>query len=207
VFFLCVILVIIVPGSFAAENEHGTVKAWIKLQDGEWQNASVDDVTLKVFEPFNVKVTITTKVECDLYLDISGPGSTKTYETVEGPSECGTADRAYYIDDYDCPIGWNKTYEWTVQPTGNWTEGTAPLNLYVGFDPPDIDDQTQIAIGLINAYIGPEEWEGSTNNDTNEDFTNGNNGGSSTPGFELFAIMFAAITAYIISTRKQRNRQ
>ncbi|MBN2065771.1 MAG: sarcinarray family MAST domain-containing protein [Candidatus Thermoplasmatota archaeon] len=183
----------------AAENDFGIVHAWIKFEDGEWQTAGIDGVTLKVHEPFKLKVTVDAKVECDVYVVIGGPGNTKTYETVEGPSKCGTAQIPEYVEDLDCPVGWNRTFEWTVCPTGNWTQGTAPLNLHVFFI--TMGEDKKIALGLINAYISPEIWEGTVHGiNGDSDSTTSQN----TPGFEgvflsaLFAVM-------VMLKRKQHN--
>ncbi len=181
----------------AAENDFGVVHAWIKFEDEEWQTAGIDDVTLKVREPFELKVTVETKVECNVYVVVGGPGNTKTYETVEGPSKCGTAQTPDYIDNHDCPVGWNQTVEWTVRPTGNWTQGTAPLNLHVFFT--TAEEDKEIALGLINAYISAEEWDG-----TNDDIDGNSDGTNSqpTPGFEG-VLLLALFTIMVILKRKQ----
>jgi len=198
-FLVFVLIFLLVHLASARENEFGTVHAWVKLQDGEWQNASVDGVTLKVHEPFYVKVTVTTKVECHVSLEIYGPGQTVTYEVIEGPSEYNK-----WIDSMNCPLDWNKTYEWTVCPTGNWTEGYAPLNLFVQFTVPKDHFETE-DIGIINAYISPEEWKGSTTGDTDGESSNDdNNQGQSTPGFELLIIL-TAIALILCWERKQTN--
>ncbi len=182
----------------AVENDYGIVHTWIKFRDGDWQDTGVDDVTLKVHEPFELKVTIETKVECNVYLEIGGPGITKTYETVEGPSEMGTGKAADYIDNYDCPIGWNQTYEWTVRPTGNWTQGTAPLNLQVFFTTPDGDGKT--ALGLINAYVSPEGWEDATDGaNGNSDITSGQH----TPGFE--GVILLVLLAVVVMLKRKHD--
>ena len=189
VFLVSFVILLLGASVSAAENEFGAAKAWIKLQDGEWQNASVYDVTLKVHEPFNVKLTVTTKVECNVYILIDGAGSTVTYELIEGPSEYDD-----YLDNYNCPIGWNQTFEWVARPTGNWTEGTAPLNAHIFFF--TMEEDKKVGIGLINAYISPEEWEGSTTGNTNGESSNDdNNQGQSTPGFELILVVYSIALA------------
>ena len=141
--------------SYAWECDYGEAKAWIKLpNETEWREAIVRGVTLKVHEPFKVKVWIKTKV--DVYvvgIGLSSPGVTKVFEKLSGPSLIGDE-----ILKYDVPANWSKTYEWTVRPTGKWTEGWAPLNFGVVFMKTQ-DDYKNIGKTVIHAYISPEEWK------------------------------------------------
>lgn len=183
----------------AVENDYGILHAWVRFQDGDWQDAGITNVTLKVHEPFDLKVTVETKVRCNVYLEVFGPGITQTYETVDGPSRMGTGNVADYIDNYDCPIGWNQTYEWVVRPTGNWTQGTAPLNLQVFFT--KLGEKEKIALGVINAYISQKEWEGSLCgiHISSDDTTSQN-----TSGFEG---VFLLILFVIIATLKRKKQR
>jgi len=127
---VCMLFMIdIIPISDAGECEYGTVQAWARTLDengewGEWQNATVH-AKLKVHEPFQVKVRVTSKVDCKhLYVSLERAGNTASYEVVEGSSKIMD-----YVRNHDVPAGWSKTYEWTVRPTGNWTDGIAALNI------------------------------------------------------------------------------
>jgi len=170
----------------AWECKYGEAKAWVKLSnDTEWREAMVDGVTLKVHEPFKVKVWVKTKA--DIYvvgIGLSSPGVTKVFEKLDGPSLIGDE-----ILKYDVPANWTKTYEWTVRPTGKWTEGWAPLNFGVVFMKTQ-DDYKNIGKTVIHAYISPEEWNGSSENNQNEDKSH------HTMGFE-FVTLSLVIMLYI----------
>ena len=177
----------------AWECEYGTVNAWVKLSDDtQWREAMVDGVTLKIHEPFKVKVQVTTKTECHVDISLYVPGVTKVFEVVEGPSKIGFGED---IGEYDIPANWSKTYEWTVRPTGEWTEGWAPLNTNIQFTTSNIGDYKIIDKTIIHAYISPEEWKESEN--TNE----GSQGSHGTPGFE-FVTLSLAIMLYIWRRKK-----
>lgn len=191
----------------AEENDYGIVDAWVKIKEQDWQDAGLTNVELKTYEPFWVKTTITTKVPTTLHLGIQEPGSIKAFETIEGPSESGTTDDIYLIHEYDNPAGWTKTYEWKLRPTGNWTSGTAPLNLKVFFIPEDTEyNKKDIEFVLINTYISKEKWEGSIDNNVINDNSQNNNGSDNTPGFETILILLAIISIVIISKFEYRKR-
>lgn len=157
------------------ECEYGKIEAWVRTLDEngewrEWRNATVHEM-LKIHEPFQVKVKVKTKVECQhVYIWLSRVGSTKAYEVVEGPTEIMNP-----IRNHDCPAGWSETYEWTIRPTGNWMEGIAALNIEGQFHVPG--DDKFVDFTIIAAYIGSEEWE--------DDSIEGNESEDrSIPGFE-----------------------
>ena len=169
----------------AWECEYGTVNAWVKLSnDTQWREAMVDDVTLKVHEPFKVKVQITTKTKCHVALELYDPGVTKVFEVIEGPSK-----NEGVIDNYNCPANWTKTYEWTVRPTGKWTEAYGPWNIRVQFTK-TMESYKVVDKTIIHAYISPEEWNGSSENNQNEDKSH------HTMGFE-FVTLSLVIMLYI----------
>ncbi len=193
--------VVLVLGAFlfatnvnAWECEYGEAKAWVKLSnDTQWREAMVDGVTLKVHESFRVKVWVKTKVDVHaLDIELYDPGVTKVFEVVEGPSKNGE-----HILKYDVPEGWTKTYEWTVRPTGEWTEGWAPLNLFIQFTK-NMNDYKKIDKTIIHAYISSEEWKESENTNGEESNQGGSHG---MPGFEFVALSIA-VMLYIWRRRK-----
>ncbi|RLF62716.1 MAG: hypothetical protein DRN31_03730 [Thermoplasmata archaeon] len=201
---VCMLFMIdIIPISDAGECEYGTVQAWARTLDengewGEWQNATVH-AKLKVHEPFQVKVRVTSKVDCKhLYVSLERAGNTASYEVVEGPSKIMD-----YVRNHDVPAGWSKTYEWTVRPTGNWTDGIAALNIGAYFykvyktggyyD----GDEKIVDFTVIAAYISSKEWHGSMANEKN-----------STPAFGDAAAItsFALIILFISKWRRYERR-
>jgi len=183
--------IVMLPTSQAWECEYGEVNAWVKLQgDTEWREATVEGVTLKVHEPFKVKLEVTTKVKVHVGLTLYDPGITKVYEVIEGPSKNDEV-----IDNYNCPVGWTKTYEWTVRPTGEFKEGTAPWNVFVQFTK-TMSDYDTIDKTILHAYISPSEWQGSDGGDEG----NGDDGSSiSSTKDSLSMIGIGVVIAIIIA--------
>ena len=177
----------------AWECEYGEAKAWVKLSnDTQWREALVDGVTLKVHEPFKVKIWVKTKTDVHVAFELYDPGVTKVFEIVKGPSRNA---ESVYINN--CAANWTKTYEWTVRPTGEWTEGWAPLNLFIQFTK-NMNDYKKIDKTIIHAYISPKEWKESENTNGEESNQGGSHG---MPGFEFVALSIA-VMLYIWRRRK-----
>jgi len=203
-------VVVSMPSSNAGECEYGTVQAWARtLNDdgswGEWQNATVH-ANLKVHEPFQVKVKVTTKVDIpwlDIWLERAG--TTKAYEVTEGPTNNirggGVHGNTVSLDNV--PAGWSGNYEWILRPTGNWTEGMAVLNVGSSFS--TMEDDKFVDFTIIAAYIENEEWSGNGGNDGGDN--NGDGGSGGIPGFESMAMMTAFIVAPgVIFISKRRKK-
>ncbi len=178
--------------SNAGECEYGTVQAWARtLNDdgswGEWQNATVH-ANLKVHEPFQVKVKVTTKVDIpwlDIWLERAG--TTKAYEVTEGPTNNirggGVHGNTVSLDNVSA--GWSGNYEWILRPTGNWTEGMVVLNVGSSFS--TMEDDKFVDFTIIAAYIENEEWQGESPFDNTPSDDSNNN----TPGFEVIFVLIA----------------
>lgn len=162
----------------AGECEYGIVEAWVKTQEKDWRNATVHE-TLKVHEPFEVKVKVITKVNCSVFgIKIYGYGN--AYEIQSGPGIFGE-----WFLEYNLSAGTERTYQWTVRPTGKFTEGEAPLNVRAQFHSKDSGNNKFVDFTIIAAYISSEEWK---------DSGNGNEEGESnegTPGFEVVLVTIA----------------
>lgn len=185
------------PTSHAWECAYGMVNAWVKLEgDTEWREAPVEGATLKVHEPFEIKLKVTTKTDCHVDIEIYDPGVTKVYEVTKGPSKNGEA-----ITHYGCPAGWTKMYEWTIRPTGEFTEGNAPLNTGVWFAKNSVD-MCSAEGTLLHAYISPSEWQGSDGGDGGN---GGNGGGGGIPGFDGVALL-SSLAIMIVLLHFKRKR-
>lgn len=145
--------------SEGGECEYGVLKAWVKTLNengewGEWENATVYK-TLKIHEPFKIKAEIKTKIEIPwFHLWLEEAGETRVYEVVEGESGIGIYGKVISVNNV--PEGWSNTYEWIIRPTGNWTNGIAPLNIKAQFS--TMEDDEFIEFTVIVAYIESEEW-------------------------------------------------
>ena len=180
----------------AGECEYGIVEAWVKTQEKDWRNATVHE-TLKVHEPFEVKVKAITKVNCSVFgIKIYGYGN--AYEIQSGPGIFGE-----WFLEYNLSAGTERTYQWTVRPTGKFTEGEAPLNVRAQFHSKDSGNNKFVDFTIIAAYIEPEEWEEGNINDGGEN--NGGSSGGGIPGFEIIVAIasIAVMVGYMLRKKSK----
>ena len=142
-------LLILISNCTAAENDFGIVYAWSNDEP-----ATVEGMILKINEPFTVKATIESKIDENIYVRLYEPGVTNAYEVVEGPSEIDE-----FIKNLNIESGWKTTYIWKIKPNGDWTNGNAPINLFVQFDQ-SFDDVKMIDFTIANPHILDEKYSG-----------------------------------------------
>jgi len=143
------LLLISISNCTAAENEFGIVFAWF-----DEEPATVEGIILKINEPFTVKATIESKIDGDICVQLYEPGVTNAYEVIEGPSEIDE-----WIDNMNIESGWKNTYVWKLKPNGDWTNGNAPINLFVEFSK-SYDDDRKIDFTIANPQILDEQYSG-----------------------------------------------
>ena len=131
------------------ENEYGIVNAWYNGEE-----ATVRDVQLKIGEPAEIKVEVSSKIDGHVIVKIVNPLKTESYEVVSGPSLIDES-----IDNLFIKSGWNETYIWIIKPTGKWNNGNAPLNLYVQFNEA-YDEYERVQFTIVNPYILDEHYSG-----------------------------------------------
>ncbi len=142
-------LLILISNCTAAENDFGIVYAWYNDE-----SATVEGMVLKINEPFTVKVTIESKIDRNIYVQLYEPGVTNAYEVVEGPSEIDEV-----IKNKNIESGWKTTYVWKLKPNGDWTNGNAPINIFVEFSK-SYDDDRMIDFTIANPHILDEQYSG-----------------------------------------------
>ena len=143
------ILLICISNCTAAENEFGIVYAWF-----DEEPATAEGITLKINEPFTVKATVESKIDGNIYVQLYEPGVTNAYEVVEGPSEIDE-----WIDNMNIESGWKTTYVWKLKPNADWTNGNAPINLFVEFSK-SYDEDIKIDFTIANPHILDEKYSG-----------------------------------------------
>jgi sarcinarray family protein len=131
------------------EKEYGIVNAWFNGKE-----ATVENVELKISEPIEIKVEVTSKVKCHVATYLDSPLVSRSYQVLSGPSEIDKR-----IDALNVESGWTETYKWTIAPTGEWTNGNAPINVYVQFTKA-VDDYESIDFTIANPYILDEQYSG-----------------------------------------------
>jgi len=130
------------------ENEYGIVNAWYNEKE-----ATVENIELKIDEPAEIKIQITSKIEGDLAFLLTNPMVKKPYYVIEGPSEFEE-----WLVEYEVNPGWIKTYVWKIAPNDKWTNGNAPINVLVQIN--DGMDYKKIEFTIANPYILDEQYSG-----------------------------------------------
>ena len=130
------------------ENDFGIVNAWYNGQE-----ATVENIQLKVGEPAEITVSVFSKIECNVYLELTNPMVTKPYKIVNGPS-----DFDELIQNRDVKSSWSENYTWIIEPNGEWTNGNAPINVFVEFS--DRGDDRHVEFTIANPYILDEQYSG-----------------------------------------------
>ena len=133
----------------SVENEYGSVNAWFNGQE-----STVENVQLRIGEPAEIKVTINSKMDGEVNIELTNPLITESYEVISGPSKIDD-----WIDVSNVESGWTETYIWIIKPTGEWTNGNAPINIFVQFHK-DINDDLMEEFTIANPYILDEQYSG-----------------------------------------------
>jgi sarcinarray family protein len=148
-FAIGIISFIQIAGAISTENEYGNVKAWFNGQE-----ATVKGVKLKIGEPADIKVTVTSNISGNIYVKLTNPLVTEPYDVIEGTSI------GKRIDNIGVSPGWSKTFSWKIKPNGAWTNGNAPINIFVSFSKKG--NQKPIEFTIADPYILDEQYSGST---------------------------------------------
>ena len=183
-------LLIFISNCTAAENEYGIVVAWFNEEP-----ATVDGITLKINEPFTVKATVESKIDGYVFVKLSEPGVTNAYEVIEGPSEIDE-----FIDNMNIESGWKTTYIWKLKPNGDWTNGNAPINLFVQFNKAH-DDVQKIQFTIANPYILDEQYSGPAPTRTATDPSSTDQ--TPTQGSPGFGVMGALLGIMLVVLRRR----
>ncbi|MCD4845279.1 MAG: sarcinarray family MAST domain-containing protein [Methanosarcinales archaeon] len=188
-----IVFCIIIQSCTAGENEYGIVKSWYDNQP-----ATVEGAKLKINEPVEIKVEVTSKVDASFIgLMLKEPGVTKSFDVISGPSDFGE-----WISKDDIKSGWVKTYTWTICPNGNWIDGNAPINIIVQFSK-EIDDVLFIRYSIANPHIFDEQYSGSSSSHATTDPSSTNQSQSnSSPSFGIIA---ALLSVALVVMWRQKN--
>ena len=190
--FLLVIVFLIgfILNSVAAdpvENNYGIVNAWYNGQE-----ATVRDIQLKVGEPAEIKIEVISKIDGHVFIKLINPLKTESYEIVSGPSQIDES-----IDNQFIKSRWNETYIWIIKPTGKWTNGNAPINLFVQFNEA-YDEYEIVKFTIANPHILDEQYSGpaptrTTTNPSSTDQTPS----QGSPGFEVVGALLGILLAVV----------
>ena len=174
-----------VPNSFAAENEYGKVSAWFNDE-----SATVEGISLKIDEPFTVKIDVESKIDGNVYVQLYEPGVTMAYEIIDGPSEINE-----WINNPKINSGWKQTYSWKIKPGGDWTNGNAPINIIVSFSKEGI--QMPIEFTIANPYILDEQYSGPAPTRTADPSSTDQTATQGSPGFGVMGALTGIVLVMI----------
>ena len=173
------------------ENDFGIVNAWYNGQE-----ATVKNVSLKIGEPVEIKVNVQSKIDCHIFIKLINPLVTVPYDIVSGPSELDK-----FIDVYDVKSGWEENYTWIIAPNGEWTNGNAPINLFIEFS--DKGDDRHVKFTIANPIILDEQYTGSSPSHTTTDPSSTNQSQSnSSPSFGIIAALLSVALVVMWRQRK-----
>jgi MAST domain-containing protein len=81
--------------------------------------------TLKIGEPFKVKINLTVYQKSDIYVSLSCMEK-NSFKIITGPTSKIEEYSKVNILEANC----SKEYEWIVEPTERWKGGSLPLDIY-----------------------------------------------------------------------------
>ncbi len=149
VLFLIFFSIISIAGAEPTGNEYGFVNAWF---DGK--EATVKNVNLKIGEPVDIKLDVTSNISGHVFVALTNPLVTIPYQVIEG------SDIEKRIDNLNVQPNWSKTFTWKIKPNGAWTKGNAPINIFVKFYNLKSKDDKIIEFTIANPYILDEQYTG-----------------------------------------------
>jgi sarcinarray family protein len=135
------------------ENEFGIVKAWFNEKNATLE--TLEGIKLRIGEPVEVKVEVISKVNGHVFVVLTEPGVTKSFDILNGPSKLDER-----IDNLKIESGWSNTYKWKLVPNGAWKNGNAPLNVVVNFYNLKTKNNKVIQFTIANPYILDEQYSG-----------------------------------------------
>jgi MAST domain-containing protein len=151
-----VTFLLLIPSVTLAESPYGSMEVYYndKLLPGK----ETAKPTLKIEEPFKVKINLTVYQKSDVYVSLSCMEK-DSFKIIKGPTS--------RIEEYSKPdileANSSKEYEWTVEPTEKWSGGSLPLDIYYTILAHG-DSEPLINSGFTVAYctISNEHYEGET---------------------------------------------
>lgn len=195
--FSLFIISLFTPYLAIAESPYGSMDVYFneKILPGK----EMAKPSLKVGEPFKVKINLTVSQKSDVCVSLSC-AEKNSFEIINGPT--------LRIEEYSkvdvLEANSSKEYEWTVKPTERWKGGSLPLDIYYTIIAHG-DSEPLVNGGFTVAYctISNEYYEGeapdSQEKPVSETKSSPTSTSPSTPAFtfvgaiSFFALAFALI--------------
>ena len=151
----------------AGECPYGSVHAWLRTSDGEWENATAHPM-LKRGESFEIKIIVGIKTDLRVvYLALHEFG-TPVFEVITGPSTVEQLLEQWGPIQSD--QSWSYIWKMRVRANTSWVNGYSPLEVFVQFTKNDADDSS-VTFDILNAFIVDELWEHYSVEMDNENFS------------------------------------
>ena len=155
------------PIHCAGECPYGSVHAWIRTSDGEWENATAHPMLTRG-ESFEIKIRVGIKTDLRVvYLTLHEFG-TPVYEVITGPSTMEQLLEQWGPTHPD--QSWIYVWKMRVRANTSWVNGYSPLEVCVQFTKNDADDSS-VTFDILNAFIVDELWEHYSGETGNENFS------------------------------------
>jgi MAST domain-containing protein len=147
-------VLLLLMGIASASSQYGSIDVY--YNDNILPGKEVAKPTLKIGEPFKVKVEMTLNQTSTLFVQVCSLGG-NYFEVIDGPSEF---EKTKYIKSLDPG---KYTFEWVIIPTDEWAGGSIPLNFWYQINLPG-EDEPAIKGEFTIAYciISNEHYQGET---------------------------------------------
>jgi sarcinarray family protein len=141
---LIVLLLALLLATLPGEANGKSIKAYFNGQE-----ATVSGIVLRQGEPFTVDLNITPDNEADAWAEIDEPGITRAYDRLGGDELMPTAFKR-------CNASTGARFHWELAASGNWVNGTAPVNIYYQINGRNSNDVfARGYFTVVEAYIIP----------------------------------------------------
>ena len=120
------LLLFLMTNVTCAYGSYGDIYTYeVYFNDNLLPGTEVAEPTLKIGEPFTVRVDVTVYQKSDVYVNLAELGE-NNFKIIDGP----TSQMGRYSDGDVCETNSTHKYEWTVSATENWADGSLPLNFH-----------------------------------------------------------------------------
>ena len=189
-----ILCLIMLSGMASAESQYGKIDSY--YNDNFLSGTEVAKPTLKIGEPFTLRVDVTMYQKCKMNIRLNLLDNTH-FDFIDGAADFNQA--ASYIFE----ANETSTFEWTLKATDKWAGGAVPLDIHYSILLPDVtgsvaDSSFTIAV----PYITTEHYEGDTTPTTTSDPESSKSTDEPTaPSTPAFTILAAALTLTIAARR------
>ena len=150
--------------------------------------------TLKIGEPFTLRVDTTMYQECIMNIKLILIDKTH-FDFIDGPADFNQ------VTPYIFKSNETHTFEWTLKPTDKWAGGTVPLDIHYSILLPDVTGSVaDNSFTIAYPYITTEYYEGDTTPPTTT--TPESPTSTEDPATPAFTLLAAALAITIAATRR-----